>query len=124
MNLVKKRFMVFGLFLFIIIGSLLSIKSATAGDFTKGYEFFILDTYYGDFDKDSFEDDIKIVVFFNSDYHGEIYSSLSLKINLPSGNSFYFTFYVSFSIDDSPIIITFTGCRRRYRGLPVGSQIA
>jgi hypothetical protein len=108
MNRVKKGVLAFGLLLFLFIGSTLTLKSISADDFGEENEFTILEAYYGDFDNDSIEDDIKVVVLFETEHEGIIYSVLNLKITLPSGNSFKFTFQVSFISDDSSVIITFT----------------
>ncbi|NHJ47536.1 MAG: hypothetical protein FK733_07100 [Asgard group archaeon] len=109
MNRIKKNIWAFGLLVFLIIGSTLAIKEATADQDGYDLELDIIDAFYGDFDQDRIEDDIRVIAILDADFNGEIFSLLTLDIELPSGKVFHFTFQVSFySSEDSVNIITFT----------------
>jgi hypothetical protein len=109
MNRIKKISWVLGILVFLSIGSTLAIKTASADQTGYDLDLEIIDAFYGDFDQDTIEDDIKVIAVFEADYEGVIYSQLLLDIELPSGKVFHFTFQVSFEPhDDSYNIITFT----------------
>ena len=109
MKRIKKISWVFGLLVFLIIGSTLAIKETTADLNGNDFELDIIDAFYGDFDQDTIKDDIRVIAKLEADFDGEIFSQLALDIVLPSGKVFHFIFQVSFySSGDYDNIITFT----------------
>ena len=95
-------------FLLIIISlGILQLNTVRAEDSYDYFKFKIDDAYYGDFDSDQNEDDIRIIASISTDYEGLIISNLKIDITLPSGFVHHFTATVFAEMDDDDEGIVF-----------------
>ncbi len=92
-------------FLFIIICmSILQVYSTKADTSYDYFKFRIDDAFYGDFDSDRNEDDIRIIAAISTDYDGLIISYLKIDITLPTGFVHHFFIVVNAEMDDDNCI--------------------
>lgn len=104
-------------FTFVILASVIGSSLTSRGTAHRGTNgtifldpnaFYITDAFYGDFDRDGFDDDIKVIAVLDIDCDDDITSYLYLDIYLPSGNCFQFFIFVEFECEGDPLQFTFT----------------
>ncbi|MBN1331221.1 MAG: hypothetical protein JXA54_17260 [Candidatus Heimdallarchaeota archaeon] len=104
--------LVFSLVFFIILGSYLSFHTTNIiGDYdpTKNYiSFKIIEANYGDYDQDTYEDDVIVKAVFRSNFIGPVLTFLYFDLVLPSGITFSYSFQVTLISTGSQILITIT----------------
>lgn len=107
MKTTQKRFILIS-FLLIIGMGILQLNSVRADSSYDFFKFKINDAYYGDFDSDQNEDDIRIIASISTDYEGLIVSNLKIDITLPSGFVHHFTATVSAESDNDGVVFIIT----------------
>ncbi len=103
-------------FTFVILASIIGSITISKGTAHRGTNniildpnaFYITDAFYGDFDNDGVEDDIKVIAILDIDYEDEIISYLYLDIYLPSGFCFQFFVTIKLEANGNPLQFTFT----------------
>ncbi len=115
MNKKTKRIMLFGLGILVIICSTVLFQNVAADDYDETrhhyylyFNYYIEDAFYGDFDGDNNEDDIRIITIVSTNFEGPINSFIRSTIVLPSRLTFIINFHLMLfsSGDDFQIIIT------------------
>lgn len=103
-------------FSFIGICALITVMVCISANNVKGVyynepvymDITIIEAIYGDFDSDSFEDDIRITVKVDTNFVGSIYNIMNLEIILPSGNGWLFQARFSYYSTGEPVNIVLT----------------
>ena len=101
----QKRFISITFLLIIISLGILQLNTVRADDSYDYFKFKIVDAYYGNFDSDRIEDDIRIIATIDTDYEGLIISNLKIDITLPSGFVHHFSATVCAESDDGVVFI-------------------
>lgn len=88
--------------------SFVGSKTNVVNSLGEKIQLYITDAYYGDFDGDNCEDDIRVKAVLDANFQGGVLLFLYIDIILPSGYIHKFTFqqYVVFSGPDKFIKIT------------------
>ncbi|MHA1127199.1 MAG: hypothetical protein ACTSO7_10330 [Candidatus Heimdallarchaeota archaeon] len=100
----------------IIIGFLLSIflmgfaasKTNVVDSLGEEIGLWVTDAYYGDFDGDQSEDDIKVKAILNANFKDNVMLFLYLDITLPSGYVHKFTFQLDVEFEGSNKLVIIT----------------
>lgn len=111
----KNRYSVL-VFTFVILASVIGSLSISKGTALRGtnniildpYAFYITDAFYGDFDHDHYDDDIRVIATLDIDCDEDVVSYLFLDIRLPSGFCFNFYVTIEFETEGNPIQLIFT----------------
>ncbi len=104
----NKNLILISFILSIFLVSFVVSKTNVVDSVGENIDLFITDAYYGNFDGDQYEDDIRVKAVLDANFHGEVLLFLYLDIILPSGKVYKFSFQanVEFEGPDKFVKIT------------------
>jgi len=104
----NKNLIAIGFLLSIFLMSFVVSKTRVVDSVGENIYLYITDAYYGDFDGDHSEDDIRIKAILDANFQDEVLLFLYLDVNLPSGYVHTFSFQVEVEFEGSNKLITIT----------------
>lgn len=104
----NKTLISMGFILLVVFFSFSVNKSIQVNSLGETITLHITDAYYGNFDNDSYEDDIKVIANLDANFQGYALLFLYLDVTLPTGTIYKFSFQetVQFTGPDKTIVIT------------------
>ena len=106
-NIRKKSVAIVFLLLVVSLG-ILKLNNANAEIDFDYFNFRIDDAYYGNFDSDRLNDDIRIIASISTDFEGAIISYMDIDIKLPSNFKYHFDVTVCANPDGNGVTFIIT----------------
>ena len=97
----NKNLIAIGFLLSIFLMSFVVSKTRVVDSVGENIYLYITDAYYGDFDGDHSEDDIRIKAILDANFQDEVLLFLYLDVTLPSGYVHTFSFQVEVEFEGS-----------------------
>ena len=99
----KKTILFISIITIIAMGFAATKNVSSYSDYPEEFEFgFGFDEgYYGDFDDDGSQDDVRLITELDTNFQGNVYCNLYLDLHLPSGYTFHFLIRGWFYTDGS-----------------------
>ena len=104
----KKNLIAISLILSIFAVSFVASKTNVVDSLGEQIDLFITDAYYGDFDYDGNEDDIRIKAILDANFQDEVLMFLYIDIVLPSNYVHKFSFMVEAEFEGPDKFVTIT----------------
>lgn len=106
-NIRKKSVAIVFLLLVVSLG-ILKLNNTNAEIDFDYFNFRIDDAYYGNFDSDRLNDDIRIIASISTDFEGAIISYMDIDIKLPSNFKYHFDVTVCANPDGNGVTFIIT----------------
>jgi hypothetical protein len=104
----KKNLIVISFILTIFAVSFVVSKTNVVDSLGEKIDLFITDAYYGDFDYDGYEDDVRIKAVLDANFQDSVLLFLYVDVILPSGCVHQFSFQVIVEFEGPDKFVTIT----------------